>query len=122
MDRSNIPKADGKFSNAPYFNFNDDKLKFDTNDVSNANENYGSASALLPKSLPNTKMPSHNFLRLGITLLFRRTHPSAEHSTNFVNRLLECEIFLLVDAVCLAHQPDENTQEVELHTCLFEYW
>lgn len=51
MDRGNIPDADGNFSNAPYFNFNDGKVKFDTNYVDNANENYGSASAFLPKSL-----------------------------------------------------------------------
>jgi hypothetical protein len=51
MGRSNIPKADGQFSNAPIFNFNDGKLKFNTNDVSNANENYGSASGAVPKSL-----------------------------------------------------------------------
>ena len=31
----------GQFGHAPYFNFND-KAKFDTNDVSNANDNYGS--------------------------------------------------------------------------------
>lgn len=52
MGKSNDPKADGQFSNAPYFNFNNDKLNFDTNDVSNPNEHYGSASALFPKSLP----------------------------------------------------------------------
>jgi hypothetical protein len=43
--------GDDSFGHAPYFNFNDDKVKFDTNDVSNANDNYGSASAFLPKSL-----------------------------------------------------------------------
>lgn len=49
MDGNNkAPKADGQFVNAPYFNFNDDKLKFDTNDVDDVNPNYGSASALLP--------------------------------------------------------------------------
>lgn len=53
MDRDNYPEADGSFSNAPYFNFNDDKVKFDTNWVDNANENYGSVSAFLAKSLPN---------------------------------------------------------------------
>jgi len=46
------PDADGVFSNAPYFNWDDGKLKFDTNDVDNANDNYGSASGFLPKSLP----------------------------------------------------------------------
>ena len=44
--------ADGQFDNAPYFNFNDDKVKFDTNDVDNANDNYGSAS--VSKSLLDT--------------------------------------------------------------------
>ncbi len=47
----NYPDADGDFSNAPYFNFNDDKVKFDTNWFDNANSNYGSASGFLPKSL-----------------------------------------------------------------------
>ena len=45
------PNADGDFSKSPIFNFNDDKLKFNTNDVSNANENYGSVSGFLPKYL-----------------------------------------------------------------------
>jgi len=43
--------ADGSFENAPYFNFNDSKLKFDTNRVDNANDNYGSASAFVPEYL-----------------------------------------------------------------------
>jgi len=51
MNKSNDPDADGDFNNAPYFNFNDDKVKFNTNYVDNANKNYGSASAFLPKSL-----------------------------------------------------------------------
>jgi hypothetical protein len=51
MGKGNIADADGDFSKSPIFNFNDDKLKFDTNDVDNANDNYGSASAFLPKSL-----------------------------------------------------------------------
>lgn len=45
------PDADGDFSNAPIFNFNDDKVKFDTKYVDNANDNYGSASWFSPKSL-----------------------------------------------------------------------
>ncbi|MEN9551952.1 MAG: hypothetical protein RI935_329 [Candidatus Parcubacteria bacterium] len=49
MESGKTPDADGKFWNAPIFNFNDDKLKFNTNDVSNANENYGSVSGFLPK-------------------------------------------------------------------------
>ena len=46
-----IPDADGQFDNAPYFNFNEGKLKFDTNWISNVNDNYGTASGFLPKSL-----------------------------------------------------------------------
>ena len=45
---SRAPKPDAAFSNAPYWNFNDDKLKFNSNDVDNPNPNYGSASAALP--------------------------------------------------------------------------
>ena len=48
-----IPEADGDFSKAPNFKFNDGKVKFDTNWVNNANDNYGSASGFVPKSLLN---------------------------------------------------------------------
>ena len=59
MGEGNTPDADGKFVKAPIFNFNDDKVKFDTNDFDNANDNYGSASGFLPKSLPKgMNMPS----------------------------------------------------------------
>jgi len=50
-DKSKIPDADGDFSKSPYFKFNDGKVKFDTNWVDNANDNYGSASGLVSKSL-----------------------------------------------------------------------
>lgn len=46
-----FPDADGRFVNTPYFNFNDGKVKFDTKHVDNANENYGSVSGFLSKSL-----------------------------------------------------------------------
>ncbi len=55
MDGDNIPDADGDFSNAPIFNFDDDGVKFDTKWFDDANENYGSASAFLSKSLYNKK-------------------------------------------------------------------
>ena len=45
------PEADSVFSKASIWNFNDDKVKFDTNDVDNPNENYGSVSGFVPKSL-----------------------------------------------------------------------
>ena len=51
MEERHYPDADGQFDNAPYFNFNDDKVKFDTNWFDNANDNYGSASGFVPKSL-----------------------------------------------------------------------
>lgn len=64
--KDNIPDADGQFYKAPYFNFNDGKLKFDTNDVDNANENYGSASGLLPKFLLSQQQAS---LRVPVCVL-----------------------------------------------------
>lgn len=51
MDRGKHPDSDVRFDNAPYFNFNDDKVKFDANWFDNANDNYGSASGFVPKSL-----------------------------------------------------------------------
>lgn len=48
--RGQYPDGDGQFDNAPIFNFNDDKLKFDNNWVNNPNDNYGSASGFVSKS------------------------------------------------------------------------
>jgi hypothetical protein len=51
----NPQNSDAPFDHAPYFNFNDDKLKFDTKHVGNANDNYGSTSGfLVPKSPSDT--------------------------------------------------------------------
>ena len=52
MGKSTNPQnSDPPFDHAPYFNFNDRKLKFDTKRVDNTNDNYGSASGfLVPKS------------------------------------------------------------------------
>ncbi len=55
MGKDKYPDADDRFDHAPYFNFNDGKVKFDTNWFDNANDNYGSASAFVPKSLRFTK-------------------------------------------------------------------
>ncbi len=56
MGKSKNPQnSDAPFDHAPYFNFNDDKLKFDTKWSDNANDNYGSASGW---SVP--KSPSHS--------------------------------------------------------------
>ena len=55
MDRDKTPDSDVRFDHAPYFNFNDGKVKFDTNWLDNANDNYGSASGFVPKSLLTKK-------------------------------------------------------------------
>jgi len=44
------PDADGVFSDAPFFNFHGDELRFGTSDVSNARACYGSASAFAPQN------------------------------------------------------------------------
>jgi hypothetical protein len=51
MDKGKISDADGDFVKAPNLYFNDDKLKLDANRVENYNDNYGTASGFLPKSL-----------------------------------------------------------------------
>ena len=55
MGGGNNSDADGDFSNAPIFDFNDGKVKFNANWYDNANENYGSASAFVSKSLSARK-------------------------------------------------------------------
>ena len=47
--KQQAPKADGAFSNSPYWNFNDGELRFNYNTVDNPNPNFGAASALLPE-------------------------------------------------------------------------
>jgi len=51
MGKNNSPDDDDRFDHAPNLYFNDDKLKFDTNYVDNTNQNFGSASGFVPKSL-----------------------------------------------------------------------
>lgn len=69
MDRQKqIPDADGCFDRAPYFNFNDSQLKFDTNTIDNVDDNYGSASGFLPKSLLLSKATL--LLRVAFTFIF----------------------------------------------------
>ena len=62
MDGDSYPDADVRFYHTPYFNLNDGKVKFDTNWCDNANENYGSASAFVPKFLPKAKSTTRCFL------------------------------------------------------------
>jgi hypothetical protein len=51
MDMGIHCDEDGSFDGAPYFNFNDSRVKFDDNYADNANDNYGSSSGFLPKFL-----------------------------------------------------------------------
>ena len=55
MDRDKTPDSDVRFDHAPYFKFNDGKVKFDTNFVDNPNDNFGSVSGFLSKSLRSKK-------------------------------------------------------------------
>ncbi len=61
MDKDIYPDSDVRFDNSPYFNWNDGKVKFDTNWFDNSNENYGSASAVVPKSLTIQKVSHDTF-------------------------------------------------------------
>ena len=47
---TNFPDGDGQFVNAPNFNWNDDKLHFNTNWTNNTNKQFGSASGFVPQS------------------------------------------------------------------------
>ena len=74
--KGKYPDSDVRFDHAPYFNFNDGKVKFDTNTVDNANENYGSASGVVPKSLIITKGTLRGVFCFLIYLeLLDRIHP-----------------------------------------------
>lgn len=91
MDKSKFPKADGDFYKALYLNFNDDKVKLDNNDVDNANENYGSASAFLPDLLPKSLLiGKHLLIEVFFFLLPSRFNPTAKHSANFINTFFHC--------------------------------
>ena len=49
--RGRYPGNGDGFSNSPYVNFNDGKVKFDTKWFDNANDNFGTVSGFVPKSL-----------------------------------------------------------------------
>ena len=77
MGKSKNPQnSDAPFDHAPYFNFNDDKLKFDTNRSDNANDSYGSASGfLVPKSPSDSSGKGAQVSALRYLLPCERTHP-----------------------------------------------
>lgn len=109
MESGKTPDANGVFSKAPIFNFNDDKLKFDTNDVSNANDNYGSVSGFVPKYLIYAKGILYGYLLL---LSFCGPDPSAKHSTNFVDNTLQKRVLFNIKRFAFFHQSDEETKDV----------
>jgi len=121
MGGGNSPNADGQFVKAPIFNFNDDKLKFNTNDVDNANENYGSVSGFLPKSLPQKKrMPSRKVYGWAFSSLLCGSYPSADLSTDLIDDYLDREILFRVDCFRLFHEPDEYTKEIQFYARAFK--
>ena len=69
------PDSDVRFDHAPYFNWNDGKVKFDTNWFDNANENYGSASGVVPKSLIIAKDALRGVFCFFYLELLDRIHP-----------------------------------------------
>jgi hypothetical protein len=74
MGRGKIPDHRGEFSKAPYLNFNDGKVRFNTDHVSNPNQNYGSSSAFCPKFLFNEDCSPNGGLLLYRSFV-ERIHP-----------------------------------------------
>ena len=103
MDGDNYPDADDRFDHAPIFNFNDGKVKFDTNWYDNANENYGSVSAFVPKFLPKAKSTrSVLFVLVGL----ERAYPTTKHSTNLIDFSLEDRVPLIIECFNIFHEPN----------------
>ena len=100
------PDGDGDFSKSPYFKFNDDKVKFDTKYVDNANDNYGSASGLIPKSLLYRKAPRFG----GAFLSLLRTNPTTKHSPDLINQNLQGKILLCIKRSCIFHEAHEKAE------------
>lgn len=113
MDGGNYPEDKDDFVNAPYANFKDDKLQFDTKIVDNANENYGSVSGFSLKSL----LSMAGGIRKGAPRLSSvcRSYPAAKHPPDLVDRFLQHCVFLVVECSRLFHEPDKKSQDVELH-------
>lgn len=108
----NPQNSDAPFDHAPYFNFNDDKLKFDTKWSDNANDNYGSASGfLVPKSSSYSSGKGAATQRPLLSAPLR-AYPPAEHPTNLVDVSLQRGVFFRVDGACFFHQPHEKAQKI----------
>ncbi len=98
-----FPDADGAFSKAPNFNFND-KMKFGTNDVSNANDNFGSVSGFLPKSLLSPK----GVLVMPFVLSIRCANPAAKHPTYLIYDFLKDNVFFRIKCSSFFHETDKK--------------
>ncbi len=109
------PVADGDFSGSPLFNFNDDKLKFNTNNVSNANDNYGSVSAFVPKYQLSAKGIRSGYL----LLLLTRLYPATKHTTNLINDSLQECIFLQIKTFTFFHKTNKKSHDIEFYARLF---
>jgi hypothetical protein len=77
-------EAKGHWFNAPIWNFNDDKLKFNTNKVDNYYEYYGSSSAFLPVY----QFSQESFV-LDEVLFLDGSFPPAKHAADFLHPLLK---------------------------------
>lgn len=110
-DKDNYPKADGDFSKAPYVNFNDGKVKFDTNLVNNPNDNFGSASGFLPKCLQLERHPAKDAFLLQCS---GRSDPTAQHPAYFIHGFLHHRVFLIVYDPGFFHQADKDTKKIKL--------
>jgi len=106
-DRSNkAPEADGDFYNAPYWYFNDGKLKFNSNNVDNDNSNYGSTSFVLPVC--------HNRWIESLSGFFsNRPFPSAKHSPDLLDSFLQFQVLLLIERAGIVSQPGENFHKLQ---------
>lgn len=118
-DKGNNPDADGQFDNAPYFNFNDGKVKFSTNWFDNPNSNYGSVSAFLPKSLLITaRMPT--IWWAFFLPFFSRFNPASEHPTYLINEFFEDCVFFVVDCFHFFHKAEKDSKKVKFQARLFK--
>ena len=92
-------------SNAPFFNFNDDKVKFDTNDVDNAERELWLRVGLpfRSRSLNETNAPDHG---RGIVFIATLSTVSIRRACRPISSIgsWSARYFLLVDRLRLAHQ------------------
>lgn len=119
MDGDNYPDDDDRFDHALIFNFNDGKVKFDTNWYDNANDNHGSVSAFVPKFLPKAKS---TYTVLFVLVGLQGAYPATEHTSNLINFALHYCVLLVIKSFRIFHEPYEYTEKIEFYTYLFKCW